>query len=132
MSENKEYISQIQENGAVHISEDVLISITASAASEVDGVAGLASGRVGEIAEMLGKKNAGKAVRVTIGEDDSLSIDCSIVVLVGVNVLEVATAAQEAIASSVESVTGIKAADVNVTVAGIAAPKEQKTKELKK
>lgn len=126
MSENKEYISQIQENGAVHISEDVLTSIAATAASEVDGVVGVASGRVGEIAEILGKKGAGKTVRVTINEDNSISIDCCIVVTVGLNILDVAKAVQDAIESAVESVTGIKVTEINVTVSGISVSKEQK------
>lgn len=126
MSETKEYISQIQENGAVHISEDVLISIAATAASEVEGVVGIASGRVGEIAEMLGKKNTGKAIRVVINEDNSVAVDCSIVVAVGMNILDVAKAAQTAIATAVESVTGFKTSEVNVTVSGIAVSKEQK------
>ena len=123
MSENKEYISQIQENGAVHISEDVLTSIAATAALEVEGVSGLGTGRT---AELLTKKNSGKGVKITIGEDNTVSIECSIIVNLGQNIVDAAKAVQDAVVSAVESVTGIKVADVNVTVAGIALPKEQK------
>ena len=126
MSENKEYISQIQENGSVHISEDVLTAIAAAAAFEVEGVVGVASGRGGEIAEILGKKNAGKIVRVAINEDNTVSIDCSIIVAVGMNILDVAKAVQDSIEASIESVTGIKATEINVTVSGISVSKEQK------
>ena len=49
MSENKEYISQIQENGAVHISEDVLAAITSTAALETEGVAALYASRTSDL-----------------------------------------------------------------------------------
>ena len=42
MSEIKEYITKEQENGAIHISQDVIATIAAVAASEVEGVFALA------------------------------------------------------------------------------------------
>ena len=126
MSENKEYISQIQEKGSLHISEEVIMSIAAMAALEVEGVSGLGVGRGSDIAEMLGKKNPGKGIRITIDEANSITVDCSIVVKMGQSVIDVAKAVQEAVTSSVESVTGLKIIEVNVTVAGVALPKEQK------
>ena len=38
MAEYKQYITQIQENGSVMISEDVVATIVAHALSEVEGV----------------------------------------------------------------------------------------------
>lgn len=126
MNENKEYISQVQETGSVHISEDVISAIAASAASEVEGVSGLANNRAADLGEKLGMKNPGKGIRICIDETDAVSVECSIIVKLGVCITDAARAVQEAIATSVESVTGIKLAEVNVTVAGVALPKEQK------
>ena len=41
MSENKEYVTQAIENGSIHISEEVIVSIAAMAAMDVEGVCGL-------------------------------------------------------------------------------------------
>ena len=38
MAENKQYITQIQENGSVMISEDVISTIVAHAVAEVEGI----------------------------------------------------------------------------------------------
>ena len=57
MSESKEYVSQALENGAIHISEEVIVSIAAMAAQDVEGVFGLGSGSAAELG-MLKKKSA--------------------------------------------------------------------------
>ena len=41
MAEYKRYITQVQENGNVMISEDVVATIVTHAVEEVEGVAGL-------------------------------------------------------------------------------------------
>ena len=54
MAENKQYITQTQENGSVMISEDVVMSIVAHAVSEVEGVVSISSKPVAELADMIG------------------------------------------------------------------------------
>ena len=41
MSENKEYMTHPEELGCIHISEEVLASLSAGAVAEVEGVSGL-------------------------------------------------------------------------------------------
>ena len=41
MGENKEYMTHPEELGCIHISEDVLASIAAGAAAEVEGISGM-------------------------------------------------------------------------------------------
>ena len=65
MSENKEYVSQALDNGTIHISSEVIVSIAAMAAQDVEGVYGLGTGA--DI-NMLKKKNASKEIRVEISE----------------------------------------------------------------
>lgn len=116
MAETKQYITQKQENGNVLISEDVIATIVAHAVKDVDGVAGLSiKGGV----DVITKKGWGKGIKITIDQQDALSIDCHILVTYGRAVVSVATAAQEAITSSVESMTGFKVSSVNVNVSGI-------------
>ena len=119
MAENKQYINQTLENGNVMISEDVIVSIVNLAISEVEGLAGLSAKPVAEIVDMIGKKNWGKGLKVSINDDETISVDCNINVKYGQSVVDVAKAAQEAIISALDSMTGIKTSAVNVNVCGI-------------
>lgn len=119
MAENKQYIIQGQDNGNVLISEDVIVSIVSLAVSEVEGVAGLSTKPGADIADMIGKKNWGKGLKVVVSEENTISIDCNINVLYGQSVIDVAKAAQEAIISALESMTGVKTTAVNVNICGI-------------
>ena len=113
MAEYKQYITQIQEGGNVMISEDVVATIVEHALTEVEGV-------VKGGADVVGKKSWGKGMRITIAEDNALSIGCNVIVVYGQSVMEIAKSVQNAIANAVESVTGVTVKDVNVNVCGIA------------
>jgi uncharacterized alkaline shock family protein YloU len=118
MADIKQYIVQDQENGAVMISEDVLATIVAQAISEVEGVVGLSTKPGADIAEIIGKKYWGKGVKIAI-ENNTLTVDCNLVVAYGHNVVTVAASAQEAMRSALESMAGVKLDSINVNVCGI-------------
>ena len=111
MAENKEYFTQEMENGSIQISEDVVASVTGMAVLEVEGVC---------------MKTLSKGVRLSSTESGALRIDCDVVAKFGQNIFELAKNVQENVKSSVESVTGLTVGEVNVTVCGIALPKEAK------
>lgn len=119
MAENKQYITQIQDNGTVMISEDVICSIVSHCVNDVEGVESICSKPVADIAEIIGKKNWGKGLKITISEDDSVTVDCNINVKYGQSVVTVAAAVQEAVVAAVEPMTGVKVSAVNVNVCGI-------------
>lgn len=119
MAENKQYMIQNQDNGSVMISEDVIATIIAQAVKEVEGVVSLNVKPGADIADMIGKKAWGKGIRIVIAEDNSLSVDCDILVGYGQSVVAIAKAVQEAITSHLESMTGAKVTVVNVNVCGI-------------
>lgn len=119
MAENKQYITQEQENGSVMISEDVIVSIVNLAVSEVEGIAGLTSKPGADIVDMIGVKGWGKGLKVSINEDETICVDCNVNIKYGQSVVDVAKNAQDAIISALESMTGIKTSAVNVNVCGI-------------
>lgn len=119
MAEYKQYITQIQENGNVMISEDVIAAIVAHALAEVDGIGSLGSKPGIVIADFAAKKNWSKSLKILIAEDNTVSIDCSIMVAYGYSVVDVAAAVQQSVTSGVESMTGVKVNHVNVNVCGI-------------
>ena len=119
MAESKQYITQMQENGSVLISEDVIMTIVAHAIEEVEGVVGLNMKPGSDIIELIGKKGWGKGLRITIADDDSLVIDCNITVAYGQSVVAVAGAVQESVSNALESMAGVKINAINVNVCGI-------------
>lgn len=119
MAENKQYITRAQKDGAILISEDVIGTIVAHALKDVDGVVGLNSRLTPEIADFIGAGNWAKGVRIKVDENGDVCIDCNIIVSYGSCIVNVAKAAQEAIANSVEAFSGVKASAVNVNVCGV-------------
>lgn len=110
MAENKRYITQVQENGNVMISEDVVAAIVAHAVQEVEGVEGLHSR----------KSWGGKNMKIAIAEDNALTIECNLIVKYGYSVIDVARNAQNTVSAAVESMTGVTVAQVNMNVCRIA------------
>ena len=125
MSEGREYFTQVEELGNIQISEEVIASIAAVAAVEVEGVASLAANLGSDIAELLGKKNLSKGVRLQMNED-AIVVDLSILVQYGSSIQDVAKMVQDAVMSGVADMTGLKVSYVNVHVAGIAFHKPEK------
>lgn len=119
MADNKQYITQQQEQGTVMISEDVIATIVANAVKDVEGIVGLSAKPGADIADMIGKKNWGKGMKITIGQDDELYIDCNVNVGYGQSVVTVAKSVQESVTAALESTAGVKVAAVNVNVCGI-------------
>ncbi len=102
----------------VKISEEVVKVIAGIAASEVEGVAGMSGGLGGGIAEILGRKNLSRGVKVQLGEKEA-ALDIYIIVQYGVSIPAVAQRIQESVKQAVESMTGLKAAEINIHIQGV-------------
>ena len=120
MAEYKQYITQIQENGNVMISEDVIATIVEQSVCEVEGVSELVTKVGADIADLIGKKSWGKGMKILIAEDNTLTIACNIQIKYGHSVVDVASSVQNVITTAVENMTGVKVAEVNVNICGIA------------
>ena len=104
MAENKDYVTTELENGTVNINEDVITTVAAAALREVEGV--------------VNAKNEKKSIRVAL-EEDSVSVECGLVLLYGHSVVEIAKNVQSAVTNAIESMTGLKVSRVDVNVTGI-------------
>ncbi|HHV78948.1 MAG TPA: Asp23/Gls24 family envelope stress response protein [Firmicutes bacterium] len=121
--------AEVEEVGSVRIADEVVATIAGSAAAQVDGVVGMTGGLVGDIGEMLGKKNFSRGVKVEVGEKEA-AIDVHIIVEYGARIPEVAQNVQENVKKAVEIMTGLKVIEVNVHVNGVAF--KQAVNEAKK
>ena len=109
MGENKEYMTHPEELGCIHISQDVLASIAAGAAAEVEGISGLMN---------LAKKSGARGVRLTL-DDDGAAVDLYVMIRYGYAIPEVAEKIQTAVSNAIESMTGFPVKAVNVHVGGV-------------
>ena len=108
MAENK-YITQEQENGAVLISEEVLVNIISLAVAEVEG------------AQLSGKPgiNWGKGIKLTIDDENRVTVKCYINVDFNQSVVTIAANVQENVTSALESMAGVTVQAVNISVVGV-------------
>lgn len=120
--------SSVEIDTNLNISEDVIGIIAGLAASEVEGIAGMTLGFVDGINQILGgNKKYSKGVRIEL-EGRKVTIDLYVNVKYGVRIPDIAFAAQNAVKSSVENMTGLEVAAVNVNVQGITFDKKEDNK----
>ena len=114
--------------GAVRVADEVVSVIAGLAATDIEGIAGMSGGLVGGIAEMLGRKNLSKGVKVEVGEREA-AVDLYIIVKFGVRIPEVALNVQERVKEAIEQMTGLKVVEVNVHVQGVATEEPEKKED---
>lgn len=120
MADSRDYMTLTEEQGSIHIAEDVIAAIAAGAVLDVEGVAGMMYG--GTVTDLTAtKKSAQRGVKgVKLNLDGtSLVMDLSLAVRYGHPIPEVAERVQSAVSSSVEAMTGCRVEAVNVHVGGV-------------
>ncbi len=130
--EKRERMEKTEHNdvGSIRIADEVVGIIAGLAATEVTGVAGMSAGLVGGIAEMLGKKNLSKGVKVEVGEREA-AVDLYIIVEYGVRIPDVALRVQENVKRGIESMTGLDVVEVNIHVQGVGFALEGKEEDIR-
>ncbi len=130
--EKKDRMEKTEHNdvGSIRIADEVVGIIAGLAATEVSGVAGMSAGLVGGIAEMLGKKNLSKGVKVEVGEREA-AVDLYIIVEYGVRIPDIALRVQENVKRGIESMTGLDVVEVNIHVQGVGFAQEAKEEDIR-
>lgn len=116
--------------GIIRIADEVVSIIAGLAATEVNGIAGMSGGIAGGIAEILGKKNFAKGVKVEVGEKEA-AVDLYIIVEYGVRIPDVALTVQENVKKAIENMTGLNVVEVNVHVQGVGFPEDNKVEDTR-
>ncbi|MEZ4357626.1 MAG: Asp23/Gls24 family envelope stress response protein [Eubacteriales bacterium] len=129
MSENNYNLKQ-EKNGSITFANDVVATIAGLAATEIDGIAAMSGGIIGGIAEMLGRKNLTKGVKVEITQD-KVKVDLFVVVDYGVEIHKVCAAVQKSVKKAIETMTGLEVSEINVNVQGVRIEKPSEDVEEK-
>ena len=104
--------------GEVKISDEVVASIAALAATEVEGVASMAGNITNDLIARLGMKNLSRGVKVDVLEG-IVTVSLALVLKYGYNIMDVSAKIQEKVKAAVENMTGLTVADVNIRIAGV-------------
>lgn len=107
-------------SNTVKISNDAVAMYVGIALEEIQGVYGTVGAFAGITEAISGKKNYTKGVKVDIDESTA-KIDVNIIVEYGARIPEVAFEIQNNVKKSVETMTGLKVAEVNVNIQGVHA-----------
>lgn len=104
--------------GEVQIADDVVATIAAYAAADVKGVASVAGNTAKERINKRGMKNPSKGVKVDVLEG-VVTISMSLIVKYDFSIVEVTKNVQEKVKTTIENMTSLEVADINVRVAGV-------------
>lgn len=112
-----------QDMNEVQIADDVIAVIAEIATLEVNGVVATAPSKADFMQALSGKKKS-KGIKVEVGEGE-VYIDIATIVKYGTKIHKVCVEIQEKVKNSVETMTGLHVATVNIHVVGVSFDKEQ-------
>ena len=104
--------------GDVRVADEVVAIIAGLATTEVEGVSSMAGNITNEIVSKLGMKNLSKGILVEVMENE-VKVDVAINISYGYSIPEVSSKVQDKVKTSIENMTGLNVAVVNVRIASV-------------
>ena len=104
--------------GEVKIADEVVAIIAGLATTEVEGVSSMAGNITNEIVSRLGLKSLSKGIQVEVS-DNEVMVDVAINIAYGYSIPDVSTKVQEKVKTTIESMTGLEVAKINVRIASV-------------
>lgn len=104
--------------GAIRIHTNVISSIAAIAAAEIDGVKRIGNNLQSGMLELLGKKSSG-AIKVELDKNEEVRIEIPLIIKYGYKVPDIAARVQENVRSAIEKMTDLSVRTVDIKVKGI-------------
>lgn len=116
--------------GKVSIADEVIATIAATAAMEIDGVAHMSAGNISDIAERLGRKNFSKGVKIEV-DKNAAAVEVHLAVKSGYKLTEVSVKVQERVKAAVETMTGLTVSRVNVNIVSLSTGRDDGKRDVK-
>ena len=111
---------ETQTAGAIRVANEVIASIAALAAGEVDGVRGMDETAAHHIGDWVRRQTAHRGVRVQVEADRTIHLDVFITVDSSAQLADVATQVQSNVVEATERMLGLEVGEVNVFVSSVA------------
>ena len=105
--------------GTIFITDDVLMKVVGYSALECYGIVAMSSKRAKDgFVQWLGRENLSKGVQLRL-VDDMLDVDLFIIVEYGISIAEICKTIVQTVRYKLESTTGVKVRNVNISVEGV-------------
>ncbi len=104
--------------GEVRIADSVIGNIAALAAKETEGVADTLGSSTNELMNKVGVKGVHRGVKIDIVEN-VVSVELALIMEYGYNIPATCKKVQDKVKASIENMTGLEVADVNIKIAGM-------------
>jgi uncharacterized alkaline shock family protein YloU len=105
--------------GSVRVANEVIASIAALAAREVDGVAGLDEANARHFGDWIKRETAHRGVRVVLDAEQQIHLEVFLTVRSNAVLREVAQKVQDSVIEVVQQMLGLEVAEVDVFVSSI-------------
>lgn len=112
-------MEQAAPEGSVRVANEVIASIAAMAAREVDGVAGLDEANARHFGDWIKRETAHRGVRVMLDSERKIHLDVFLTVLASAALRDVAEGVQDSVIEAVQRMLGLEVTEVNVFVSSI-------------
>jgi uncharacterized alkaline shock family protein YloU len=106
--------------GSVRVANEVIASIAAMAAADVDGVVGMDEANARHFGDWVRRQSAHRGVRVMVDSDRAIHLELFLTVASTAVIAETAEKVQTNVVDAVERMLGLDVAEVNVFVASVA------------
>ena len=106
--------------GSVRVANEVIASIAAMAAREVEGVEGLDEANARHFGDWIKRETAHRGVRVVLDAEQKIHLDVFLTVDAEAVLRDVAERVQDNVIEAVQQMLGLEVAEVNVFVSSIA------------
>jgi len=106
--------------GTVRVANEVIASIAAMAAREIDGVSGLDEANARHFGDFLKRETAHRGVRVVVDAERKIHLELFLTAGADVVLRDVAEKVQDNVIEAVERMLGLEVSEVDVFVSSIA------------
>jgi len=113
-------VEQTDTLGSVRVANEVIASIAAMAAGEIDGVAGLDETGARHFGDWIKRQSAHRGVRVHVDPERQIHLEVFLCVRSSAVVGKVAEKVQTNVVEAVERMLGLEVSEVNVYVSSVA------------
>lgn len=114
--------AQVETAGSVRVANEVIATIAAMAAREIDGVNGMDETHARHLGDWIKRQTAHDGVRVLIDTDKAIHLEVFLAVDSQAVIPDVAEQVQANVVEAVERMLGLEVAEVNVFVSSISFP----------
>ncbi len=117
--DRKNFVIKDDVRGGINIADEVVAIIAGLAATEVEGVTSLAGNLTNEAISKAGMNRLSKGVRLSVQEDNRITVRLSLNIAFGYEIPKICTQVQEKVKAAIENMTSIEVVSVDIKIASV-------------